>query len=94
MYSQSMIDNQDTQVNETVAEQRDPSETLSKRGRPRVEIKWPEGSFTFVSLASENILSNSSLRKKMRVELQQGGLVKVDTLKTAFGRPLNVYKKM
>tara|TARA_B100000287_G_scaffold434488_1_gene499071 strand:+ start:682 stop:948 length:267 start_codon:yes stop_codon:yes gene_type:complete len=64
-----------------------------KRGRPKVEIVWPEGNFTFDSLKQTNVLSSSSLRKKMRTELMRGGILKVDTLKTAFGRPHNVYKK-
>ncbi len=65
-----------------------------KRGRPRINIQWPDSEFTFNSLLSANVLSGSSLRKKMRAELSQGGLVKVDTLKTAFGRPQNIYKKV
>ncbi len=65
-----------------------------KRGRPMINIQWPQGQFTFESLRTQNVLSSSSLRKKMRVELQKGGLVKVDTLKTAFGRPRNVYEKV
>ena len=64
-----------------------------RRGRPKISVDWPEGRFTFSSLRSGNVLSASSLRKKMRVELAEGGLVKVDTLKTAFGRPQNVYEK-
>jgi len=68
-------------------------QSIKKRGRPKVDIIWPEGNFTFDSLKQGNVLSSSSLRKKMRVELVRGGILKVDTLKTAFGRPHNVYKK-
>ena len=65
-----------------------------KRGRPKMDVSWPEVTFTFNSLVDENkALSSSSLRKKMRVELVGGGLVKVGTLKTAFGRPQNIYRK-
>jgi len=63
------------------------------RGRPKQEISWPQGEFTFDSLKESNVLSASSIRKKMRAELVRGGMLKVATLKTAFGRPLNVYKK-
>jgi len=71
-----------------------PAEALQKsRGRPKIDVLWPEGRFTFNSLQSGNVLSASSLRKKMRVELRRGELVKVDTLKTAFGRPQNIYEK-
>jgi hypothetical protein len=64
------------------------------RGRPRVEVQWPSESFTFNKLTDSNgMLSTSSLRKKMRAELVKGGLVKVGTLKSAFGRPQNIYQK-
>ncbi|MAF24542.1 hypothetical protein CL634_03060 [bacterium] len=64
-----------------------------KRGRPKINVDWPEGRFTFNMLTDKNVLSSSSLRKKMRLELKRGGLVKVDTLRTAFGRPQNIYSK-
>ena len=68
--------------------------TMKKRGRPKMDVMWPESNFTFDSLSVANdTLSSSSLRKKMRAELLVGGLVKTGTLKTAFGRPKNVYKK-
>ena len=66
----------------------------AKRGRPRLNVQWPKESFTFSNLQEDNnVLSSSSLRKKMRAELVKGGLVKVGTLKTAFGRPKNLYKR-
>lgn len=72
-----------------------PFEQAKKtRGRPKLNVAWPESDFTFNSLVEGNrTLSSSSLRKKMRVELTKGALMKVGTLKTAFGRPQNVYKK-
>jgi response regulator of citrate/malate metabolism len=66
----------------------------SKRGRPMQYIKWPESEFTFDNLRDTNVLSSSSLRKKMRMELAKGSLVKVNTLRTAFGRPKDLYKKL
>ena len=66
---------------------------VKQRGRPRLNVKWPEGEFTFDNLNEKNVLSSSSLRKKMRAELQKGKLVKTGTLKAAFGRPQNVYKR-
>ena len=63
------------------------------RGRPRLSVRWPEGEFSFLSLEGNNVLSASSLRKKIRAELKTGGLLKVGVLKTAFGRPQNLYKK-
>tara|TARA_Y100000310_G_scaffold341514_1_gene440892 strand:+ start:1389 stop:1655 length:267 start_codon:yes stop_codon:yes gene_type:complete len=71
-----------------------PATQLKRRGRPKLNVAWPESDFTFNALEQNNsMLSSSSLRKKMRVELVKGGLVKVGTLKTAFGRPQNIYKK-
>jgi len=68
--------------------------SVKRRGRPKVSVEWPNETFTFNKLTEENTaLSSSSLRKKMRTELSKGGLVKVGTLKTAFGRPQDVYKK-
>ena len=65
-----------------------------RRGRPVVNVNWPNADFTFNNLHEANkALSSSSLRKKMRLELTKGGLVKVGTLKTAFGRPQNIYSK-
>ncbi len=80
---------------EPLGEQEQSSQVAQqkKRGRPRVEVVWPNGQFTFNALTQRNVLSSSSLRKKMRVELKAGGLLKVDTLKTAFGRPQNIYEK-
>ena len=66
-----------------------------KRGRPMVNVKWPAEEFTFSSLVeNNNVLSSSSLRKKMRAEIGKGGLMKTGTLKTVFGRPQNIYKKV
>lgn len=71
------------------------TETSTKRrGRPKMDVTWPKGTFTFNSLKAENSLSPSSLRKKLRSSLVKGGLVKVNTLKTAFGRPQTVYEKV
>lgn len=71
----------------------DPSRT-KPRGRPVVNVNWPNADFTFNNLNEANkALSSSSLRKKMRLELTKGGLVKVGTLKTTFGRPQNIYSK-
>ena len=65
-----------------------------KRGRPKLNVSWPNSEFTFSNLTNVNdSLSSSSLRKKMRAELVKGGLIKTGTLKTAFGRPQNVYKR-
>lgn len=65
-----------------------------KRGRPKMNVTWPDSDFTFDSLTDMNAaLSSSSLRKKMRTELMKGGLVKTGTLKTSFGRPKSVYKR-
>jgi hypothetical protein len=64
-----------------------------QRGRPKLNVNWPQTDFTFNSLEEDNVLSSSSLRKKMRAELNRGALLKVGTLKTAFGRPKNLYRK-
>ena len=80
-----------TQVTETTSEP--TSVSKSTRGRPRLNVAWPEGEFTFLNLEDKNVLSSSSLRKKIRAELKTGGILKVGTLKTAFGRPQNLYKR-
>jgi|LULG01.1.fsa_nt_gb hypothetical protein len=80
--------------NETAQEEPVLVKQGKKRGRPKMSVNWPDNDFTFDSLTSMNSsLSSSSLRKKMRVELVKGGLVKTGTLKTSFGRPKSVYKK-
>ena len=83
-------------MNNEVTNQENPVEEAksSKRGRPMQYVNWPQNEFTFDSLCDTNVLSSSSLRKKMRVELAKGSLVKVNTLRTAFGRPKDLYKKL
>ena len=64
----------------------------AKRGRPRVNVNWPNTEFTFENLTESNkALSSSSLRKKMRSEISRGSVKKVGTVKSTFGRPKNVY---
>ena len=68
--------------------------TPPRRGRPKVNVNWPNAEFTFENLTESNkALSSSSLRKKMRSELVNGSLKKVGTVKTTFGRPKNVYSR-
>ena len=86
---QSTTESMEPQENTMVA----AAPETKKRGRPKQDVSWPESDFTFNSLADGNVLSSSSLRKKMRVELTRGGILKVGTLKTAFGRPKNLYRK-
>lgn len=81
-----------TQPSITEPTVKEPS-VMKRRGRPRLKVEWPEGEFTFDNLNEKNTLSSSSLRKKMRTELQNGNLIKTGTLKTSFGRPQNVYKR-
>ena len=69
-------------------------ECSPRRGRPKIAVNWPSKPFTFSTLLNDNVLSSSSLRKKMRASLLTGELVKVDTLKTAFGRPKDIYQKV
>ena len=81
------------QPNPSPVELSEVKKPMTPRGRPKVDIVWPEGNFTFDSLKQANVLSASSLRKKMRAELVKGGILKLNTLKTAFGRPRNVFQK-
>ena len=84
----------ETENTTTTAQEAPTSLSIKKRGRPKVNVNWPNENFTFNTLVSDNqSLSSSSLRKKMRAELVRGGLLKVGTLKTAFGRPQNIYQK-
>ncbi len=67
---------------------------LAKRGRPKVNVNWPNSEFTFESLTESNkALSSSSLRKKMRNEISRGSVKKVGTVKSTFGRPKNIYTR-
>ena len=86
--------NPPTEPSEPIVNERPVATSPRKtRGRPRISVRWPEGEFSFLSLEGNNTLSASSLRKKIRAELKTGGLLKVGALKTAFGRPQNLYRK-
>ena len=68
-------------------------ETNKGRGRPEIEVKWPQSDFTFKN-ALEKQAGNvcaSSLRNKIKAATNNGSLSKVGTLSTPMGRPQDVY---
>ena len=70
--------------------------TGTKRGRPKVNMSWPSGNFTFKNLldnSKEHGLCASSLRNKIRESVSNGEIKRVEVLAGKTGRPQNVYSK-
>ncbi len=73
--------------------------TAKKRGRPSMQIKWPEDEFTpkqlRETLMSSNVnLSNVSVQLKINKAVKEGVLAKAGVSKTSIGRPTVVYKRV
>lgn len=73
--------------------------TAKKRGRPSMQIKWPEDEFTpkqlRETLMSSNVnLSNVSVQLKINKAVKEGVLTKAGVSKTSIGRPTVVYKRV
>ena len=70
-----------------------------KRGRPSMQIKWPEEEFTpkqlRETLMDSNVnLSNVSVQLKINKAVKEGVLTKAGVSKTSIGRPTVVYKRV
>ena len=73
--------------------------TAKKRGRPSMQIKWPEEEFTpkqlRETLMDSNVnLSNVSVQLKINKAVKEGVLTKAGVSKTSIGRPTVVYKRV
>ena len=70
-----------------------------KRGRPSMDIKWPEEEFTpkqlRETLMGSNVnLSNVSVQLKINKAVEEGVLTKAGVSRTSIGRPTVVYKRV
>ena len=73
--------------------------TAKKRGRPSMQIKWPEEEFTpkqlRETLMDSNVnLSNVSVQLKINKAVEEGVLTKAGVSRTSIGRPTVVYKRV
>ena len=73
--------------------------TAKKRGRPSMQIKWPEEEFTPTqlreTLMDSNVnLSNVSVQLKINKAVKEGVLTRAGVSKTSIGRPTVVYKRV
>lgn len=73
--------------------------TAKKRGRPSMQIKWPEEEFTpkqlRETLMDSNVnLSNVSVQLKINKAVKEGVLTRAGVSRTSIGRPTVVYKRV
>ena len=73
--------------------------TTKKRGRPSMQIKWPEEEFTpkqlRETLMDSNVnLSNVSVQLKINKAVEEGVLTKAGVSRTSIGRPTVIYKRV
>ena len=73
--------------------------TAKKRGRPSMQIKWPEEEFTpkqlQETLMDSNVnLSNVSVQLKINKAVEEGVLTKAGVSRTSIGRPTVIYKRV
>ena len=73
--------------------------TAKKRGRPSMQIKWPEEEFTpkqlRETLMDSNVnLSNVSVQLKINKAVEEGVLTKAGVSRTSIGRPTVIYKRV
>jgi hypothetical protein len=67
---------------------------MSKKGRPKIAVDWPQSKFTFKNLleTQRGKLCASSLRNKIKSASQSGELKVVDKVMNNTGRPELVYQ--
>jgi len=72
-----------------------PPKQLKRRGRPSVNVSWPETEFTAEEIyhALEKRLSRVSIHAKINKALSTGELKMVGKIKPRTGRPKMVYKR-
>ena len=68
--------------------------TSRKRGRPRIDITWPENSFTVKDIieSMETPPSNVLVHLKIKEGLTNGNIKQVGKKSSRVGRPQNVYQ--
>ena len=68
--------------------------TSRKRGRPRIDITWPENTFTVKDIikSMETPPSNVLVHLKIKEGLNGGSLKQVGKKPSRVGRPQNVYQ--
>jgi len=68
---------------------------ISKRGRPPVEINWPDVVFTAQDVVdtSTKKISRVTIHSKLNKAVDEGTLTVVGMVKTKNGRPRVTYKK-
>lgn len=68
--------------------------TSRKRGRPRIDITWPENSFTVKDIiqSMETPPSNVLVHLKIKEGLNKGSIKQVGKKANRVGRPQNVYQ--
>ena len=72
-----------------------PPKGLKRRGRPSVDVSWPETEFTAEEIYNslEKKLSRVSIHAKINKALSSGELRTVGKIKPRTGRPKMVYKR-
>ena len=72
-----------------------PPKASKRRGRPAVNVSWPENEFTAEEIydALEKKLSRVSIHAKINKALSSGELRTVGKIKPRTGRPKMVYKR-
>lgn len=65
----------------------------SKKGRPSVNIQWPEGSFSIYQLKETNQFSFVTLSQKIKLALKNQEIEKIGKESVGNGRPRLLYKK-
>ena len=65
-----------------------------KRGRPSIDVSWPQNEFTAEEVydSLERKLSRVSIHAKINKALRTGQLISVGKIKPRTGRPKTVYK--
>ena len=70
--------------------------TQKKRGRPKIDISWPDASFTVkdVMASMQNPPSNVLVHLKIKEGIRNGYIQQVGKKAGNTGRPQNIYKRV
>lgn len=68
----------------------------SKRGRPSINVQWPNNVFTVKDVISQmnGDISNVTVQLKIKKDLESGVLTRVGRSEMTSGRPSNTYRKI
>ena len=70
--------------------------TPNKRGRPTVNVEWPDKVFTVndvINMSCQPKLTGASIRMKIRKDMADGKLEKVGQVTEGVGRPRSTFAK-